>query len=51
MCTVDDGGHGEDNTILIIDDGIHRFVPDNWKVVLQVTVLLQIGRPAEIGRA
>ena len=39
--TVDDRRHGEDHPVLIIDDGIDRFVPYDWQVVSEMAVLLK----------
>lgn len=38
--TIDDGRHGQDNTIAVIDDGVHRFIFNNVKVMPQVAVCL-----------
>ena len=29
LCTVNDGGHGEDHVILVVDDGVDRLVLDD----------------------
>lgn len=38
--TIDDGRHGQDNTIAVIDDGVRRFIFNNVKVMPQVAVCL-----------
>lgn len=40
VLTIDNGRHGQDNTIAVIDDGVHRFVFNNVKVMPQVAVCL-----------
>lgn len=38
--TIDDGRHGQDDAIAVIDDGVHRLVFNNRKVMLQLVVCL-----------
>lgn len=38
--TIDDGRHGEDDAVAVVDDRIHRFVFNNMEEVLQVIVCL-----------
>ncbi len=38
--TIDDGRHGQDDTIAVVDNGIHRLVFNNVKVMPQVAVCL-----------
>ena len=39
MFTIDDGWHGENNSILVVDNRINWFVLYNWQVVSEVAVL------------
>jgi len=39
--TVDNGRHGEDDAIAVVDDGVGRLVLDDVQVVFEVTVRLQ----------
>ena len=41
VLTVDDGGHGEDDTVAVVDDGVQRLVFDDVEVMSQVAVCLQ----------
>ena len=41
VVSVDDWGHGEDDPVLVKDNGINRFVPYDWQVVTQMTVFLE----------
>lgn len=38
--TVDDGRHGQDDAIAVVDDGVHRLVFNNMKIMPQVVVCL-----------
>lgn len=38
--TIDDGRHGQNDTVAVVDDGIHRLVLDDGEKVLQVIVCL-----------
>lgn len=38
--TIDDGRHGQDDAIAVVDDRVHRLVLNNVKVMLQVAVCL-----------
>ncbi len=38
--TIDDRRHGQDDTIAVVDDGVHRLVFNNVEVMLQVVVSL-----------
>lgn len=38
VLTINDGGHGQDNTIAVIDNRVHRLVFDDRKIMLQVVV-------------
>lgn len=40
VLTIDDGRHGQHNAIAVIDDGVHRLVFNNVKVMPQVAVCL-----------
>ena len=40
VLTIDDGRHGQDNAVAVVDDGVHRLVFNNVKVVPQVAVCL-----------
>ena len=42
--TIDDGGHGEDNSVLVIDDWVHRLVADDMEIWLQMTLKLGMRR-------
>ena len=41
IATIDDGRHGEDNPVPVIDNRVDWFVPDDGQVVAKVAVLLQ----------
>lgn len=38
--TIDDGRHGQNHTVAVVDDRIHRLVFNDVKKVLQVIVCL-----------
>lgn len=38
--TIDDGRHGQNDTVAVVDDRVHRLVFNNMKKVLQVIVCL-----------
>lgn len=38
VLTINDGGHGQDDTIAVIDNRVHRLVFDDRKIMLQVIV-------------
>lgn len=40
VLTIDDGRHGQDDTIAVVDDGVRRLVFDNMKIMPQVAVCL-----------
>ena len=40
--TIDDGRHGQDDSIAVVDDGVGRLVLDDVEVVPQVAVRLQV---------
>lgn len=48
LLTIDDGRHGENNTVAVIDDRVNRLVFDNMKKVLQVIVCLSVRRTAAL---
>lgn len=41
MVAVDDGRHGEDHAVLVLDHRVHRTVPDYGQVLLQLGVALK----------
>lgn len=38
--TIDDGRHGQNDSVAVVDDRVHRLVLDNVEKVLQVIVCL-----------
>lgn len=40
VLTINDGWHGQDNTIAVVDDGVHWLVFNYMKIMLQVVVCL-----------
>lgn len=38
LLTIDDGRHGQDDALAVVDDGVHRLVLNNMKIMLQVVV-------------
>lgn len=40
VLTINDGWHGQDNTIAVGDDGVHWLVFNYMKIMLQVVVCL-----------
>lgn len=49
--TIDDRRHGQDDTIAVVDDGVHRLVFNNVKVMLQVAVCLYQSKERKVSTA
>jgi hypothetical protein len=41
LLTVDNGRHGQDDLVGVIDDGVDGLIADDGKVLLQVTLALE----------